>query len=90
MTIFAVCDNKDALTGLSLAGVPGKAVETAAAFENALQWLADEPDDAAGILVINKRLSAKLYEEVRAFSKSYPSMTVIEIPDPPEVFSHGK
>ena len=78
MRMLAVCDEKDALTGLSLLGVEGFLVDEANLFSQALVKVGMLKD--AGIIIVSENLALQFSENLAAFRASHPQLIVIEIP----------
>ena len=79
MKMYVLCDNKDTLNGMRLAGVDGTVIDNAAAFHAALERVAQDKDIA--ILLINEKLCGYDRGYVNTIKLKYKQPLIVEIPD---------
>lgn len=79
MRLYLVCDNEDTAAGLRLAGVEGVLVENAAAAEENILRVSQDPD--VGMILVNRSLMAECADFVHEFRKTHSLPLVTEIPD---------
>ncbi len=79
MQFYLISDNKDTLTGLRLAGIPGVVVHDAAAVEQALTEAEQRPE--IGVILVTEKLMEHFPETVDRFKLAHSERLVIAIPD---------
>ena len=79
MKMFLLCDNKDTLNGMRLAGVDGVVVKSASAFHTELEKALQDKETA--ILLINEKLCEYDRVYVNNIKLKYKQPLIVEIPD---------
>ena len=79
MKFYLISDDRDALTGMHLAGIPGEYVaspeEARAAIKKAVQ------DEQIGILLVTQSIAVSCAETVSAIKIDRKTPLLVEIPD---------
>ena len=79
MKMYLLCDNKDTLNGMRLAGVDGVVVKSASEFRTELEKVTQDMEIA--ILLINEKLCDSDREYVNTIKLKYSQPLIVEIPD---------
>lgn len=79
MRIFAVCDNKDVLTGLRLTGIEGALARDKREIEAQVAMVQQEPEIA--VLLITEACAAYIPETVKELKLSSATPLLVVIPD---------
>lgn len=77
MKILAICDNTDTATGLRLAGVDSRVVDSGDEAEKLL----DNLDENVGMVLINTSLFVLCEGYIHRYLAKNPKMQIVEIPD---------
>ena len=77
---FFCIDDTDTVRGFRLAGVEGRAVETAREAAEALQYAAGRPDP--GIVILTDAVASEIRDEVDALRMGRAAPLVVEVPGP--------
>lgn len=79
MRYFVICNNKDTLTGLRMAGIEGVLASSREQTTQALRTAA--ADKTIGVLLINEKLAALCPEQIYDLKLNAQTPLVVEIPD---------
>lgn len=79
MRMFGVCDDKNTLTGLRLAGIEGKFAKSKHDVEACIEELSSDPEVA--VLVITENCAALAADSVKKLKLSSTNPLLVVIPD---------
>lgn len=79
MKFFCIGD-ADTVRGFSLAGIAGRAVETAREAAEALEWAAGRP--GLGIVIVTDAVAGDIRDQVDALRTGQGTPLVVEVPGP--------
>lgn len=79
MRYFVICNNRDTLTGLRMAGIEGRIAVNKE--QTSLALKETTADKSIGILLINEKLAALCPEQIYDLKLHAQTPLVVEIPD---------
>ena len=79
MKFYLISDDRDALTGMHLAGIDGEYCESAASAEAAMRNAVENKD--IGILLITDSIAQQCAQAVSDIKLSYSTPLLVEIPN---------